>query len=136
VIEDVEGPLRAWLRAQPDLATFTASHIYFSAPDTTDRPDCWLTLRRIGGGLNQGDLMEDQPLISFGCWGRSRQKAAELAALLVDVLVHDLNRPVEMPPLTALGAQVTLWSYEPDLEVPVPRYVVDAIIHFTATVAV
>lgn len=133
---DVEGPLRAWLRAHPDLADLTnnGQWVYFSAPDRSDvKPAQWLTLRRIGGGPTPGEVPMDDALITFGAYARSKGAAAILAARLVNILAA-IQAPVTMGDIEALDAQVTLWAFQPDesIEPALPRVVVDAAILFRA----
>jgi Protein of unknown function (DUF3168) len=134
---EVEGPLRAWLKADPTIAALTNNgrHVYFAAPDTNDKPTRWLTIRRIGGGPLPGTTPLDYPLIAFECWGRTKAGASELAEALVNLL-WSVDHPVEMDTVVALSAVVTLWLFQPDPALgDLPRVLVDASMVFRAAVA-
>lgn len=138
---EVEGPLRAWLRAQPGIAALTGGgqHVYFAAPDLpagdARRPDAWLTVRRIGGGPMPGNTPLDVPLVTFECWGRTKLAASRLAETLVNLLTG-LEGPTAMDTVVALSCRVTLWLFQPDPTLgSFARVLVDASFVFRAAAA-
>jgi hypothetical protein len=136
---DVEGPIKDWLRQHPGIAPLTGNgkYVYFEAPPpltsaTADRPDRWLTFRRLGGAPMPLDTPLDDALLSFSCFGRTRPHAAELASALANAMT--IAVPTLMETVVALNGRVTLWRWEPDTRVqpPVPCFVVDAAVIFYA----
>ena len=130
---EVEGPLREWLRARPELAELTGSgrHVYFAAPDVKERPPRWLTIQRVGGAPQDTDVPCDDALVAFHCFGRTKAQAAELAAALVGVLFAIKSR-TPMGTVVAVHALVNAWTFEPDPVLEVPCFVVNAAIMFLA----
>lgn len=131
LFREVEGPLRAWLKAHPSIAPLTGGgrYVYFAAPDVREKPAAWLTFRRIGGGPEVSETPIDAPLVSFNCWGRTKSAADTLAEALVNAL-QDVRQPTPMGEIVAMSARVTLWTFQPDPSLATPRVVVDAAMQF------
>jgi hypothetical protein len=131
---EVEGPVRDWLKAAPELADATGNgrYVYFAAPDTRERPATWLTVARVGGAPQDTEVPLDDALIAFHCYGRSKQLAADLAATLVGLLFA-IKQPTPMGTVTALHAFVSAWTFEPDPVLETPCVVVNAAMLFRAT---
>lgn len=130
---DIEGPLRDWLRTQPDLLAFLgAPRVYIGIPNGVTFP--LVNLQRVGGGPDGSDTNVENPLIQVDCWGRtgSRPNAAALAALVASVFASQTRTPLPNGPVL-LGARVTLGPlWRPDPANDAPRYQVDVQLTVTA----
>lgn len=128
---DVEGALKAWVRDTPairDLITDDAGRInvYLAMPAASPLPS--LILQRIGGGpVGRGDLPQDMSRISFDCWGPDRAGALTLSQALVEELDQLGPRGgYVLPGVRLEAAEIALWTWQPDIRIDYPRYIVDA----------
>lgn len=126
---DVEGPLRDWLKAHPDLADLSGQHVYLGAAQRSSTPiPCWLEFSRMGGGPDLTASPLDLPLMTFHCYGRTRLQASQLAHALANILnIGTTNAPTALTGLTILYSRVTLLVWQPDAigAADLPRYIVD-----------
>jgi hypothetical protein len=82
-----------------------------------------------GGPAARKDLPEQQTLIQFDCWGKTRQQAGDIARLLMSELewcARSGGRIIGGVYLGTCAVQNMRWLPEPDSDTP--RYVVDALI--------
>lgn len=113
---DVEGDLRAALRADTDLAALVGSRVFLSTRALTEASYPCVVLSRIGGGDHPTSTAPiDQALLQLDIWGPARSKQA--ATDVVNAVRLALQR---------IGAQVVSMIFLPDPDDRRPRYVVTA----------
>jgi hypothetical protein len=128
---DVEGRVRAWARANAFVVAEVGTRTFFGFPDGADLP--LLTLRRVGGGTDDGEAPIDSARISFECWGRTKQEAAAAAAA-VKSAAESLPAGTPMgADAICYGASVELDLWLPEPKTDRPRYVVDVVFTVRAT---
>lgn len=124
---EAEGPIRTWARGQTALTSVVgASGIFFGAPKA--RPLPVITMSRIGGSPVLGETPIDSVTISFDVWGRTKQEASQLAAVLASLIESLQPGTLLDASLRCKGASIVLFLWRPDTSAdpPIPRYVVDA----------
>src|SRR5688572_25728630 len=74
---DIEGALRTWLRADPDIQSFFGQRVFFGAPrHTTTESFPMIVITRIGGGQRSGDAPMDMPMLQLDVYGRKADEAS------------------------------------------------------------
>lgn len=128
VFPDVEGALRTWLRAQPEVAARYGTRVFFGIPDSPTWP--LLVVGRVGGGEDVSEAPLDLPMVQLDCWGRLDTAGhGDKASCAADknAVRSALSRIRAVTELAdgevAFGAEVVsdLWSPDPDDKRP--RYV-------------
>ena len=123
---DVEGALRAYLRANSGVAALFGTRVFFGVDSPSAYPVC--TITRIGGGLDGGTAegMTDLALIQLDVWGDklSKQTAFDGMAAVVGAL-GSLARYTGTPGTILHGANVQSWAFFTD-EGDRPRYSITA----------
>jgi hypothetical protein len=124
---DVEGGLRAYLRADANVAALVHGRVFFGIPAEPRFP--LLTVTRVGGGEDiSPDAPVDVALMEVQVWGEGRNKA-EATALLNAVrsaLFAIRSRTNLTTGVDAFGATVAGVTYLPDPADDRPRYIVTA----------
>ena len=133
VFVDVEGAVRTWARANARIVAQVAARSFFGVPDGGQLP--LLTLRRVGGAPDAGEAPVDVALISFECWGRTKQEAAAVAAALKSAAESVAAGTPMGADVICYGASVELELWLPDPKTDRPRYVVDVAFTVKATAA-
>lgn len=121
---EVEGPVRAWLRAQA--LSGIGSRVFFGVPDGATFP--LITLALLDGAPQAGEAPLADPIISFDVWGGSKAEASAAAWSLVGAVESiAAGTPLDSPEtLRCEGASVVLGpAFRPDPADDKPRYVVD-----------
>lgn len=126
LFKDVEGALRTWTRDVLD-PPLLARRVFFDVPDNGILP--LVTLARLGGAPDAGEIPFDYARITFSVWSRSKQEAAGLVGGLVEALHKMRDSKVGDVALRGANVDSVLWSPDPDSKLA--RYIVDA----TVTVA-
>lgn len=120
VYVDVEGPIRAWVRALN--LTDIDSRVFIGLPERNAFPAISLAL--IGGNVDSGEAPLANPEISFSVWGGSRLQASTIAWALCSAIAS--IRSVDLTTLRVMGAEViSVPNFRPEPDGK-PRYVVDA----------
>lgn len=112
-----ECELVQWLSAQPELA-----EIPVSTDVPADRPDRFVSVERTGGERTK---ILDRPELAIQCWAQSSVAAAELADMLVDVV---LPRVYELADLGAFSIN-SIYNYPLDETQPRYQITADAVVH-------
>lgn len=125
---DVEGPVRTWLRAHPDLASTFGARFFFGTPrGGTSVP--WVTLSQASGIANPY-TPEFLPLFQFSIWGnlKDRQVTQQAAYVLASVLeTANEKTPMNLDGLILYGVIVTTWPmWAPDPDNDRARYLIQA----------
>lgn len=68
---NIEVTLRGWLATLLDVPVST------DVPPEPERPDRFVTVERIGGGITDGFI--DRPIVAVQCWAGSRTAAGDFA---------------------------------------------------------
>jgi hypothetical protein len=108
---DVEGAVRAWAR---DEVASVNRRVFYGANNQAAMPQ--IVLFRIGGP-------DDQCLIQFDVWAKTKDQAAAAAAELCTA-ADDLSRYVAGNVLLT-GAVVDGSRWQPDEDDDIPRYIVE-----------
>lgn len=126
VFKDAEGAVRSWARDVPGLAG-VQRRVFFDIPADAAMP--LVTVARLGGAPDAGEVPFDYARITFSVWARTKFEAVGLVGGLVEAL-HQM-RYTKVGDVALRGAVVdsVLWSPDPDTKAA--RYIVDA----TVTVA-
>lgn len=67
-LPDVEGGIRAWLRADPGVAALVGNRVFFEVPrHGTTFP--LVTVARAGGGSDPSDVPIDRAVLRINVWG-------------------------------------------------------------------
>jgi hypothetical protein len=119
---DVEGALRAYLRAESTVSALFGSRVFFGVDNPSAYPVC--TITRIGGGLDGGvaEGLMDVALIQVDVWGdvRRKQDAFDGMAVVLGALQR-IQRYTDYAGVILHGANVQSWAFLSD-EAERPRY--------------
>lgn len=133
VFVDVEGGVRTWARANARITGQVGARTFFGVPDGGQLP--LVTLKRAGGASDEGEAPLDVALISFECWGRTKQEAAAVAAAVKSAAESVAAGTPMGAEMTCYGASVELDLWLPDPRTDRPRYLVDVAFTVKATAA-
>ena len=67
-LPDVEGGIRDYLRAHPDVSALIGTRAFFGIPDSPTWP--LVVVRRVGGSEDSSEAAIDVAVIQIDCWGR------------------------------------------------------------------
>lgn len=130
---DVEGAVRALLRANTGVAALVSTRVFFGVPRNAEEVDYPLvTVSRVGGGQAPGPTPLDVALIQVDVWGKflasgPGDKAGATAVLNAVRSALDVTQSVT--PLTGhqiLGAESGTVIWLPDPDTDRPRYTLTA----------
>lgn len=141
---DVEGGVRAWLRADVGVAALVGTRVFLAMPvETKTKALVWplAVVSRIGGGDTPGSLVPvDNALVSIECWGelddQGRPFWRDLTAVVNSVrsaLGRIDGRTALAPGVAAFGVSVAGVVRAPDPNNGRPRYVITAEVTAMAT---
>ena len=130
---DVEGGVRAFLRADPDVAALVGNRVFFGVPTSTVFP--LVTVSRVGGGDDPSEAAVDLAVLTVQCWGEMRDKAGAylLANTVRSALRNVRGRTQFADDCWCHGATVDGLFYSPDPTQDRPRYVLTIRVTATAT---
>lgn len=129
---DVEEGIRTYLRQDVDVqAGPSAGRVFFGVPRQNPVFPL-ITLRRAGGGDDLSEAPIDQAVISFSCWGGTKQQAWDTAASVRLALYKIRGKTLVSAGVYAHGAQVDGVIFSPDPADDRPRYVVTSRVTATA----
>jgi len=127
---DVEGALRAHLRADAGVAALVGARVFFAIPsDARAASYPLVTVSRIGGGQSPtSDAPLDLALVSIDVWGAERDKAAATAVVnAVRSTLEEINgRTTLTADVDAFGVQVAGVVWAPDPDNGRPHYAITA----------
>lgn len=130
---DVEGAVRALLRADTGVAALVGQRVFFGVPKNAKADDFPLvTVARVGGSQEPGPTPVDNALVQVECWGTftaggNGDKAAATALLNAVRSALDVTQPVTPTTgQTILGADSGTVVWLPDPDTDRPRYVLTA----------
>nr|WP_301888457.1 hypothetical protein [Bifidobacterium dentium] len=112
-----ECELVQWLSSQPELA-----EVPVSTDVPANRPSKFISIERTGGERTK---ILDRPELAIQCWAQSSVEAAELADMLVDVV---LPRVYELADLGAFSVN-SIYNYPLDETQPRHQITADAVVH-------
>jgi hypothetical protein len=122
---DVEGAVRDALRDDTGVTALVGQRVHFGIPSNPTWP--LITVRRAGGGDDQGEAPIDLPLVQIDCWGAERNKTqARAVADAVREWARSVRRATDLnTEVTAYGVTVEsdLWAPDPSDR---PRYAITA----------
>ena len=125
---DVEGGVRAYLRADAGVAALAGQRGYFGIPRQSATFPLW-TVQRVGGGPIAGEEAPvDVALVQVDCWGRlgeqggSKAEAWALATAVMGAFSAIRSRTVLTTGTSALDATVQALLWAPDPDTDQPRY--------------
>lgn len=125
---DVEGPVRAWLRADATVAAQAGTRVYIGTPkDVESIPGPWVSLFLVSDVPDpEGQTPLSRALVQLDCYGATRQAASRLAYALVTAVENLVPGTALDGTLTCQSATVTRNQWLPDTSAPIqPRYSVD-----------
>lgn len=127
VLPDVEGGVRAALRADDGVSALVDQRVYFGVPSNPVWP--LVTVQRIGGGDDPGDAPIDQALVQIDCWGADRNKTQAWAvAAAVRAWAQSVRRATELnTEVVAYGVTVESVIFAADTA-DRPRYALTALV--------
>jgi hypothetical protein len=137
---DVEGGLRAWLRANAGVSALVAQRVFLAVPP--DAPaTAFVTVARIGGGDTPGSRVPiDNALVSIECWGVRGddgrphwRDAGRLVNAVRSALGRIDGRTALVTGTVAFGVQVAGVVRAPDPADGRPRYTITAEVTAMAT---
>lgn len=129
---DVEGGIRAYLRADPGVqaALGGSQRVFFGIPTTPTWP--LIVVAQVGGGDDDSEAPVDRPSIQIDCWGAitpsgtgDKAGATALVNAVRSALKRMRNQTVT-PTCRLLGARVESQIWLPDADNDRPRYSVTA----------
>jgi hypothetical protein len=131
---DVEGALRAYLRADAGVSALVGQRVFFDVPRSTRESSYPLiTVARVGGGTDASDVPIDLALISIDVWGTldasgNGDKAGATAVVnAVRSALEAMNgRTTLSAGVDAFGAQEAGVVWLPDPDNGRPHYTVTA----------
>lgn len=124
---DVEGALRAYLRADAGVAAIVGARVFFGVPrGATEATFPLITVQRVGGGADTSEAPLDIALVQIDCWGvldasGNGDKAGATALLNT---VRSACSHVTDPTIRGINVQTVIWLPDPDTDRP--RYSVTA----------
>ena len=129
---DVEGAMRTWLRAQSGIQAVVAQRVFFGIPRNATESDFpMITVARVGGGDDQGDVPVDRALMQISCWGSIDTNGNPLKSTATAVVnavrsaVRGVRGKTELTAsVDAFGINVESVVWLPDPNNDRPRYVV------------
>ena len=122
-LPDVEGPIRAYLRALA--ITGIGTRVFLGVPERATYPLVDMTL--LDGGVQPGESPLAAVYVSCSVWGGARQATAAAAWDLVSKLESTASGTPFGLTLVCMGASVVLGPlWRPDPADGRPRYIVDA----------
>jgi len=132
IYPDVMAGVRAWARADADLAALVAGRVFFRIPDRPVYP--LIRLYRAGGGPMPGEAPLVTARVAFDCWAADYATASRLARTV------ESSADQLVPGVAAAG----VWFYDaspdqsrdlPDPASGRPRVVVDVLFTCRAVAA-
>lgn len=129
---DVEGGVRAFLRANTGVAALVGQRVFFGVPDSPTWP--LVTVQRVGGGDDLSEAPIDLALVQLDCWGRlysdtnpdsthGDKAQARAVANAVRAAVHEIRSDGTVYAGCVLyGASVNSDLFVPDPDNDRPRY--------------
>lgn len=129
---DDEAAVRAWARSLGALTAIVgAKGVFFGIPK--NRPLPVVTLARTGGAPSGAN--EDEPVISFACWGRTKEEAAKVKNILKSaadsmlggtrVTYTDIDNVTHIMRLDGANITLDLWQPDTSTNPPTARYILD-----------
>lgn len=111
-LPDAEGAVRAFLRADADVAALFGTRIFFGVDDPSAYPVA--VVQRIGGGLTGAEGLHDVALLQVDVWGDVHDKSTAFAG--INVVLSALSRCRNFSTATTrlLGCNVQSWAFLPD----------------------
>lgn len=125
VFADVEGPVRAWLRASTTVNAVAAQRVYLGTPKGGPQAGPWITLALVNNiPLSGRGVPQTTALMQIDCWAAARADAASLAAAVVSA-AETLTNGDSVGNLRGYGASVQRHQWAPDPASNVARYSLD-----------
>lgn len=121
---DVEGAVRAWLRADTGVQAVVDRRVFFGVPQDPARYPL-VTIQRVGGGNDpSADVPIDQAVLQVDVWGNPRRKdEAHRALAAVRTALERIRGNTRLDAGTvAFGADVESVAFFPDPADDRPRY--------------
>ena len=125
---DVEGGLRAWLRADTGLQALVVQRVFFGIP-RQDPVFPLVVVARVGGSELLGEETPvDYALLQIECWGSLLENGGSKAqafavAQAVQVALSTIRQPTLLTTgVKALSATVQALLWAPDPDTDQPRY--------------
>lgn len=131
-LPDVEGGVRAFLRADAGVVALVAQRVFFGVPDEPTWP--LVTVQRVGGGDDFSEAPIDQALVQIDCWGRlysdtdptkkhGDKAQARAVANAVRAALHEIRSDTtSFVGCVLYGATVNADLFAPDPDNDRPRY--------------
>ncbi|MGK2948988.1 MAG: DUF3168 domain-containing protein [Acidimicrobiales bacterium] len=131
---DVEGAVRAALRADSGVSALVGTRVLFGVPSSPTWP--LVTVQRVGGGDDPGEAPIDLGLVQIDCYGAEHNKAQAWAVVsAVRTWARSVRGATALTEeVTAYGIDVESVIWAPDAA-DRPRYSVTALVTARSTQA-
>ena len=111
-LPDVEGAVRAYLRATGSVSAVFGTRIFFGVDDPSAYPVA--VIQRIGGGLDTTEGLHDVALLQVDVWGDVHDKATAFNGTSVVIAALSTCRNYETATTRLIGCNVQSWAFLPD----------------------
>ena len=120
---DIEHAAKVWAQGDALLSPLVAGRVFFAFPAGTPTLPL-MTLAIITGGFDPSTPIA-YPRLTFDCWGRTKKEASDLRRALTTALRRLDNRAMTSD-VHCFGVDDIFYTWQPDNEAKLARYVVDA----------
>lgn len=120
---DIEYAAKKWAQTDPLLTPLVAGRVFFAFPAGTPTYPL-LTVAIISGTFDAG-VPVALPRLTFDCWGQTKQQASDLRRALTTAL-RSLDNVALTPDVHCYETTDIFYTWQPDNEAKLARYVVDA----------
>lgn len=107
---DIEGALREYLRADPDIQAVVGTRVFFGIPRNSEGVFPCIMITRIGGGQTSGEAPLDQPLMQFDIYGKKSEESGGGRLACTQAALALRKALSKMKGRTRLNATVVAWD--------------------------